>query len=299
MATEEISPGDSVSQVGARSSPGTDAGASRAHAFGQGCGSVLAPTSTMSMKHMTGASHFSCNRCKLVLPVSNMSGSIKNVCSKDVASYKALTDRWSKNRALSGWWKSLSPEGQQQLDIRQHTLPAGSKRNFDEVMYSEIARESAGNEQRERDHFKPWWLFKNDGIAAGLSIQSLENMWQDAVDNRTADAVFVRGQWCVAQFIGVLKDRTTSQTQDMVTKRTKAVESVDSLRELVAGGKKAIDSYGQAHEGARTMAQDTLGIPQTTATPQDHILKPPPAMQFSTAIEKEVATMITDIIMLM
>jgi hypothetical protein len=252
----------------------------------------------VQMAGPVGLNHFSCTRCKLVLPASCMSSSVKNACDKDVASYKALTDRWAKKRALAAWWKSLEQQFQQQWYRRQQQLPAGTKRNFDEIIYSETAKETAGNESRERDHFKPWWLYRNDGIASGVSLQALEEMWQDAIDNRTADAIHVRGQWCVAQFVGVVKDKLQSQTQEMLQQRSKAVEAVDTLRELTAGGRKAIDQFAAAHEGARTLTSDTLNIPPTQATPQDHILKPPPAMQFSTAIEREVFT-ITYIIMLM
>ena len=295
MTDISILPSDSASQVGGGSA------VSRVPSPGAEPQSFMPSSSAGQMvaaSGLIGSNQFCCNRCKQILAVSCMSASIKNVCAKDVASYKALTDRWVKVRALSTWWKSLNAEQQQEWYRRQQTLPSGSKRNFDEVVYTETAKERSGNEVRERDHFKPWWLFKNDGLSAGVSLQLLEQMWHDAVDNRTADAMHVRGQWCVAQFIGVMKDKVSTQEQEMATKRSKHVASVDQLRELTTGGLKAIEQYGAAYEGARTASSETVGIPETTATPSDHILKPPPAMQFSTAIEREVTT-ITYIITLM
>ena len=242
----EVTPEASISHVGgasgasnfvARLASSTDLCVTTAPALLGSC----ALTSTAPAAGATSSSHFTCQRCRLSLPLSEQSNGTRSVCSKDVNSCKGLSERWQKNRALRTWWLQLGLEQHANWYRKQHQIKPGSKRNYDELMYSDVATESVGEVQTERDHFKPWWFFKRDGLAGGQALADIERYWLNAVENRTADALLVRGEWCVAMFEGVFKAKRRSSMQSQNVSRSKNIENADQLAQLKEVGQQVLN----------------------------------------------------------
>lgn len=85
---------------------------------------------------------FTCKRCGLVVPFSEMDASKPGNCKKDILSYKSLCDRWSRNRSLKVWWDAL-PDHETHLWYRkQHALATSVKRKF-EITYADESRKNA------------------------------------------------------------------------------------------------------------------------------------------------------------
>jgi hypothetical protein len=84
--------------------------------------------------HRFVSTHFICMRCKKDLLIEDMSQSMKNVCTKDVNSYKALRRQLNLQRHLRPWWASLSSDDQADWYRRNQLFPAGLKRQLDSLL---------------------------------------------------------------------------------------------------------------------------------------------------------------------
>ena len=66
-----------------------------------------------------------------------MDKSKAGVCHKDVLSYKSISDRWKNNRQMKSWFDALSEQETIDWYVKQQQLPAGTKRKFTDVQYTE------------------------------------------------------------------------------------------------------------------------------------------------------------------
>ena len=107
------------------------------------------PVGTRSARGFDSRTHFMCRACQQVLPLVYMSQSQPNRCTKDVASYKALADRWIKNRQLKLLWNSWNDEQRAQWYRKQHSLNAYKKRSFDDFVYEEELVQGTANVERD------------------------------------------------------------------------------------------------------------------------------------------------------
>lgn len=176
----------------------------------------------------------------------------KNECKKDAASYKAITERWAKNKTLKSWFQGLSDVDRVDWFRRQHTLSSGSKRRFDEVSYTETSHKSTGQDDTERDHYQPYSEFLAAGLLRNESIATIEEAWKDIVEAPGCDALFVRGQWCVPKFVGVFRDKVSSIRQNQDIKRQKFIHDSDELTSLFASGSALLQNNLDNIKGAKT-----------------------------------------------
>ena len=230
---------------------------------------------------------FKCKACKLIKDVSQMSASRPNFCKPDVASFKSLSQRWQTVRSLRKWWQSKDEDGQAQWYIKQQQLGHGVKRSYEDVLHEEASVNTAGHEKRERDWFKPWALYKQDGMAGGKSLTELEQAWQHAIEHRTADAMYVRGEWCVCQFMGVVADKVQGHFAEGRSIRQKRVDSAEELETLRAGTQHSLDQWMAAIPNRRSVdTADTA--PVVDAAPGDFVSAPAPPALMDSAITREV-----------
>lgn len=82
-------------------------GSTRSSASGSGSnsGSALVAAGT-TQKAPQGFFH--CSKCKQTLEIALMCNTRSGVCKADSASYKSLTSKWGKQRALKAWWDGAS-----------------------------------------------------------------------------------------------------------------------------------------------------------------------------------------------
>lgn len=289
----DVRPEDSVSETGHRgfAAPGTPHNYAQSSIIARSADAMTGPTlsapsSLGSRKGHSSSTHFSCKKCKYLLPLCAQSLTKRDECAKDVASYKSLSDRWRVVRQLRVWWHSLSPEQQTEWFRKQQSASPGSKRKFDECVYEEAGTASTGDEEREQDHFQPWWLFRDQAKAAGTTLQVIEQNWKDAIDNPESDAIFRRGQWLVPRFAGVFRDKKASNTNSQTTKRLKQPESVENLQDLHANGQKMLKEFFKKHVGARTLVDDS-DAPHIDRQGEDVEFVSPPSV-IGTAVQREV-----------
>ena len=69
--------------------------------------------------------------------MTDMNKSRNGWCNKCCLHYKSLTDRWKNCRSLKAWWGKLSAAEMKEWFRKQHQVPTGVKRKFDDVMYRE------------------------------------------------------------------------------------------------------------------------------------------------------------------
>lgn len=249
---------------------------------------VCMPVSGMSkVGKSSQTSSFTCIKCQLSLPTSQMSMTRKNECVRDVASYMSLTKRWAKSRPLRAWWCRLKADEKVMWYRKQHQLTPGSKRTFDEISYQETARSSTGKEERDQDHFKPWKIFRDDALAAGRKLQDIEAEWRDAIENQSADCRWERGQWLVAEYRGLIVDRLRSDTQESSSTRSKRIETTDELAAFQQSGKAMHASYMEGYRGAHT-PRDISREPRVDAAAGEHLVREQPLFQMETQIAREV-----------
>ena len=242
--------------------------------------SVASSQSGSTLKERT----FECRKCKLVLCMSYMSPTKKGECKRDTASYKSLTERWSKDRRLRTWWNGLSPAETVEWYRKQHSISSGSKRKFDTVSVVETAVTSVSNDTREQDHWQPYWVFEKDGMAVGRTKAELETEWRNLVESPESEAQWVRGQWLVPRFTGVFKDKLQSDASVQAVSRAKTVESAEQLEETVAQGSKILQAYAESIQGPKQIYGAQPAV-DTSIAEQPVTAAPVPVLKHSIARE--------------
>ena len=180
----------------------------------------------------------------------------------------------------------MDADGRRDWYRKQQEQTAGTKRHYDDVSHTESHERKAGTELRERDHFKPWWLYKQDGNAGGIADPVLEERWRSAVENRTSDAIFRRGEWCVNQFIGAFRDKLDSDVQVGTSSRTKQIETDEQLKSLSEATNRTLDAWSSTYVPGRSSSY--VAAPQVDAAPADHAIPASPFPAIEAALHREV-----------
>ena len=231
-----------------------------------------------------GAS-FDCTKCGRTLPLSSQS-SRKGVCVPDSAAYKALADKWSKQRQLRTWWMNLSPEEQRAWYLKQQDVPSGTKRKFQDMMHAETTQEIAGNVEDEIDNFITWTKFKRDGLLEGTSVPDLEDQWKQLVDDPNVETIKRRGQWLVPEFVGVQRRKRHGLLQSSASTRAASVSDPEHLQRLRQTGRENIKAFLEAVPDTRSIP--VLDCPFVETTEAEQPVRQPPVDVVAAAINRDV-----------
>ena len=216
-----------------------------------------------------------------------MSTSKKNWCIKDVNTYKALSDRWKVQRCLRAWWASLSKEAQAIQYRKWHNVSTGTKRSFDTVMLAEKTTDRVGEEDRKRMHWMPWWLWRDNKLAAGRTLPQCEEEWKAGAHAGNTDAEYEDGEWHLPVRIGIIRDKLRTRTQESEQSRSVEITNVEQLQQLQAASTANLDAWWVKHLPARTdLGTDNIPILDVQET--DSVTRAAPKFAGHSAIQREV-----------
>ena len=235
-----------------------------------------------------GQTHFTCLDCRLILPMTMMSISKKGHCNKDVASFKSLSDRWQKQRCLRNWWTGMDKDGQCEWYHKQQEVAKGTKRKFDDVIFQESSKKVAQDVEKELDTCIPWWMFKNEQLSIGNSVDDAATNWQQAIDEAGSEAIWRRGQWLLPRFSGVTLAKEKIQTNEREVIKQNFVGDSDELKDLVSKSDKSLDAFFNSGQRPALCSQDTKDMPQVERVLKDETVYRPPVDIVIQSCEKEV-----------
>ena len=235
---------------------------------------------------------FNCKFCKRNLPLTTMSPSRKGVCVTDGNSYKSLTDRWAKCRALRLWWNSLDENGKADWFLKQQKLSSGERRKFDCVQYEEGSSQVVASDETERDHYETNLDFALARTTLGWPIEKIEEDWLSRVERPNSDAILRRGQWLVPKFCGVLIDKRKSQLQETSSKRSKTIADPEQLQQLQSNGQRMLGDFWNSIAGAK--APEVVEAPVVDATEADQPSRAIPQDVVGNNIDREVMATLRD-----
>ena len=203
----------------------------------------MTPAMAVQRTRLCPVGQFWCKKCDSACASCDLSKGKKDECRKDAASYKALTDRWANDRKLREWFHNMLPHQKVEWYRKQQSLQAGTKRRFDLMEFSEGSRHVVGTGDKELDHFKTWSSFLRDGLQGGSSVQTLEASWTEHITNHKNECLFVRGQWLVPEFQGVVREKSDMRLEENMLARTAVIRDSTQLGELTATSEKLLTSF--------------------------------------------------------
>ena len=242
-----MTPGSAVSDV-APSTPGSCGSFGATSAMTSVTApSVLAVRRSSSSSQVSGGViyTFRCAKCLKVLPMTDMSPHRRNVCVKDTRSYKSLTERWAKNRALKIWWDGLSPEERINWFCKNQECQVGEKRKYGDISHADASIQQEHMGEEELDHFIPWDLFEEKGLRRGRSSTQLETEFIDIVQGGEYECLYRRNQWLVPKFCGVERRRGWKNMQRSTDERRASDLTPEDLRTLSSTSDKLRDEFAQ------------------------------------------------------
>ena len=124
-----------------------------------------------------------------------------------------------------------------------HTL--GSRRQFTDISYGEQRVATAGDENRTRVHYMPWWVFRNSRLAANIPFDTVVSEFVSAVNSGGTQAIWQNDEWCVAVFSGVIRDVLDTDVQQQVEKRRKTIDDAQDLAALRETGDRMLQQHLQ------------------------------------------------------
>ena len=195
---------------------------------------------------------FKCAKCEKTHPIADMCAGRFGCCTRCHNNYKALVNRWGSCRKLKTWWTNLSKEQQLAWYVKQQEIPAGAKRKFDALMYTEHDEQNTYRQTEDVDRFVPWHVFKREGLATGREVLQLEKEFQDMVDDPTVECIQRRGQWLVPFYEGVVRKTGRQHGTRSTAHRQVTVESGEHLHQLVATGITLHDQFQASFKPTQT-----------------------------------------------
>jgi hypothetical protein len=228
---------------------------------------------------------FNCSKCRKMLGLGDQS-TRPGICAKDYNSYKGLAQRWTRQRALKTWWDKLSDDEKTAWYQKQHVLPSGSKRKYDNINYADVAEESVGHQERDADAFLTWTWFKRYGLMEGKSVPELEREWAVCTTAADTEAIFRRGQWLVPEYAGVRREAVVETKQISQSSRSAHVETSEQLAQLQQSGQSLLKQFETNIRGAIMPAPSDLPATDATVADQPHSVLPPNVI--SQQIHREV-----------
>jgi hypothetical protein len=266
----------------------SEAGSSRFPMTGTSAASSAAVSLASSSGHGRLAAcpmgFFLCKLCKRQHPLSDMSARA-NVCSRDNSSYKSISSRWSKQRELKTWYDNMSDEQRAAWYLKQQQLPTGSKRNFEQIQYSESTSRQEVHVDDDKDQFISWTMYKRWGLLENKTLPMLEEEWAAKTTGPSTEAVWKRNQWCIPEFHGFSRGMESRDVQEQATFRGANVSTSEQLQVLQQGGRALLDQFRNSFRGAQApMPSD---MPLTDASVGDQPVTPAPADLMSQQIHRE------------
>ena len=210
---------------------------------------------------------FDCQKCGRCLPLSQQSAR-KGICVADSNSYKSLSERWVKQRLLRTWWQGQTPEQQKVWYLKQHSIPSGSKRKFEDLSYSETTDELVADLNDEVDNVLPWAIFRRNGIIEGKSVPDLELEFKNIVEDPNTEAVWRRNQWLVPEFAGIRRIRREGVEQRSATSRSASVADADQLFQLRQSGRENLKTFKESIKDTAQPGPGDLPFVESSAADQ-------------------------------
>ena len=100
------------------------------------CASIIPAGSVGAARSVGGQNQFLCSRCKQHFGFGQKTAG-RCECKRCGASYKSLRERFCRDRKNNIWWDKKNDDEKMAWFVQQHTVPQGTRRSFDEVMYEE------------------------------------------------------------------------------------------------------------------------------------------------------------------
>ena len=197
---------------------------------------------------------FFCRGCLKQLCRSCESPNRQGYCSLDENSYQAIAKKWTKKRALKVMWDSWTP--QQKADWFRSHQSVGTKRKFEELLYSENSNHRVTDGMVEVDNYQTYEAFCGRHMAMGKSPPQCEAMWIAALEDPAVGAIERRGQWLVPYFEGVRKEKADVHEHVQSTGRSSQVTTPSQLSQLQAQGEILLQQFSNsiAPAPSRSMA---------------------------------------------
>ena len=183
-------------------------------------------------------------------------------------------------------------DGQADWYRKQHVLNRGEKRSFDQVNLEEGTEVQTGTEEKEMDHYQPWWMFRDQGLAAHRGLEAIEKEWTDRVDVPGSSAIYRRGEWLLPRFAGIMHETVQKDLNIQSTKRIKRVDDGEQLKTLQQVGLKLINGYlNEAQKVVPRSSEDTLGVPAVQRSIAEAAESPQVAVDImDVALNREVSS---------
>ena len=197
------------------------------------------------------ASTFHCSKCLQNRPISMLRvRSGQKVCEDDVRSYTSLQARWTTNRQLRVWWKTLPDDQKVTWYIKQQGAEFGRKRTVEEMMYSEFEEETAKASRMELDDLIPWRIYRRRAIADGTSSAQAAYDFVALIQNNQVACEFIRGEWHVPEYQGVRREAGSEHRAGTSVNRNAKVNSAEQLQQLTCGGRALVEKQANAYAAA-------------------------------------------------
>ena len=272
----------------ARSNHGASA-ASVGTASHAGSGGQIIPSVASSGSRMQSRNTFPCKKCKLVLPLEVMDPIKVGVCTKDVLSYKSLTERWSRNRSLKTWWDKQSEPQQVGWYREQHTVRRGTKRKMD-VMYADKSSSLAYNYEENADRWIPYEVYLREELPKKQKSEAeLLIAFRNIVENSLSHCRWERNEWCIPRWDGILnRAGHGTQQESSSSRQVSHLDNSDELRQLQQGGAKLVEQFSAQLQGIRGAQELGAEAPVCNAVPQDMPTAPRPTDVIANVVNREV-----------
>ena len=136
---------------------------------------------------------FKCTNCELNLSHADRDPNRPDQCRKDSVSYKALSYRWSKARALKLWWDNQAHDGRVLWFRKQHALQPGAKRKFEDLNYTDSSADSRFRQTGEVDMWQTFEDFETGKLLRGWASLDILAAFKDIVEKHSSECLYVRG----------------------------------------------------------------------------------------------------------
>jgi len=209
-------------------------------------------------------------------------------CKKDIANYRSLTNKWTRDRRLRTWWGNLKPEAQTLWFQKWQQMPQGSKRRFDECFGEELTREQEYCDEHAVDdwlHLRAYKAFRRqENPFMQLADQDLEEEFSDLVKNNQSHCRWDRNQWHVPIYRGITRGVGGRTSQEAISGARRRLANELETREFLSNSRRNIDACAATVQGVPNIPDGTI---QSEATEADQAPMQPPVAGSSSLFARE------------
>jgi hypothetical protein len=90
----------------------------------------------------------------------------------------------------------------------------------------------------DRIHYKPWKLVKRDMMMEGKTLEQAQNEWRRLVMDPAVKKIKARGEWCIAEFQGVISDKFEELGDEGVVEALTTCDTTEAATEAMVQLKK-------------------------------------------------------------